>query len=463
MLVDDEDIVLQGLTRFVNWEEHGFTVAGASTSVARALTVLESEPIDLVITDIQMPIQNGIDLMRILSTEYSAIKSIVLSSHSEFSYAQQAMRLGALDYLTKPINFKSMKELLGKLKEMLDKERIAESEQVQELLAHSLIMNLVNGYPYNEVRATTYLNVTCPITVIQIMMFEEIKKMNEVIHKFKKIFHPCQIISHKTQELLIVLESSYNPEVLSNELSTFCEEYLPGKRLCIGVSEEHIGYWEVRKAVLEARKAMRFQNARNSQDILLYKQIKLLYTESTDINSKLIPELIVLLITPEKRSEFMPTLKIVLQSFEEDSDLLLENIQRFCTELLMEMDAPIQNLPLPDYQSHVQLSNILMEIFSQKDAHEISKHIITYFERILEKLTLVDESQMAGELITQVKKYMELHFSENLTLNILSEQFYINPVYLSRLFKKKTNVKFIDYLTSLRINKAKELLSELIS
>lgn len=459
LLVDDEDIVLQGLMRFVNWEEHGFTVAGMSTSVARALTVLESESIDLVITDIQMPIQDGIDLMRILNMEYSTIKSIVLSSHSEFSYAQQAMRLGALDYLTKPVNFKSMKKLLGNLKEMLDKERIIENEQVQELLTRSLIMNLVNGYPYNESRVAAYLNVTCPITVIQIMVFEEVEKMSEVTHELKKRFHPCQIISHKPQELLIVLESSYNPEVLSSELLAFREEYLLGKRLYIGVSEEHTGYFEIRKAVLEASKAMRFQNARNSEDVLLYKQIKLLYTESTDINHKLIPELIELLITPEKRSEFMPTLKVVLQSFEEDSDLLMENVQRFCTELLMEMDAPIQSLLLPDYQSHVQLSNILINVFSQSDVQEISNHITIYFERILDKLTRVDESQMAGELITQVKKYMELHFSEDLTLNILSEQFYINPVYLSRLFKQKANINFIDYLTSLRMNKAKELLS----
>lgn len=460
MLVDDEDIVLQGLMRFVNWEEHGFTVVGASTSVARALTVLESEPIDLVITDIQMPIQNGIDLMRILKAEYVTTKSIVLSSHSDFSYAQQAMRLGALDYLTKPVNFKSMKVLLGKLKEKLDQEQANEDEQVQEFLARSLIMNLVNGYPYNEDRATTYLNVTCRIRVIQIMMFEEINKMHGVIDRFKKTFHPCQIISHKPEELLIVLESSYNPEVLIRKISSFREEHLPDKRFCIGISEEHSGYFEVREAVLEASKAMRFQNARKSEEVLLYQKIKSLYTESTDINSKFIPELIELLTTPEKRPQLIPRLQVILQSLEGNSALLVENVQRFCTELLMEMDAPIQSFQLPEFQSHVQLSNILMEVFGQEDIREISNHIIIYFERILEKLALVDESQKAGELITQIKRYVELHFSENLTLDVLSEKFYIHPVYLSRLFKKKANIKFIDYLTSLRMNKAKELLDQ---
>lgn len=154
LLVDDEERVTQGMARFVPWEETGFSVVGCATSVARALVFVEKEPVDLVITDIQMPVQSGLDLIRLMKPTYPQTKYVILSAYSEFSYAQEALRLGAFDYLTKPINFGQMKTLLLKLREQLDAERRrGEGNDTRELFARTLVMNFANGYPYDVRRA----------------------------------------------------------------------------------------------------------------------------------------------------------------------------------------------------------------------------------------------------------------------------------------------------------------------
>ncbi len=148
LLVDDEEMVTQGLSRFVKWEQAGFMVAGTATSVAGALDLLEKEPVDLVITDVQMPGQNGLDLIEIMNERYPQIKTIILSGYSEFSYAQKAIRLGALDYLTKPINFSAMMDLLQQVKKKLDEEKrqSGQDDQMRELLSNTMILNIANDW-----------------------------------------------------------------------------------------------------------------------------------------------------------------------------------------------------------------------------------------------------------------------------------------------------------------------------
>ncbi|MEG3074264.1 MAG: helix-turn-helix domain-containing protein, partial [Ruthenibacterium sp.] len=83
-----------------------------------------------------------------------------------------------------------------------------------------------------------------------------------------------------------------------------------------------------------------------------------------------------------------------------------------------------------------------------------------YLERLFAILREQDETRQTAELIDRVKNYIQEHFAENLTLTVLSELFYICPAYLSRLFKKKTGVNFVEYLTNLRITKGKEFLAD---
>ncbi len=463
LLVDDEAMVTQGLTRFVNWEEAGYTVAGTATSVAKALDFLEQEPVDLVITDVQMPVQNGLDLLRILKEKYPRIKTTILSGYSEFSYAQQALRLGALDYLTKPINFSALKSLLAEVKIRLDEEhqRSGADSRMQELLTQTLILNLANGLPYDETRAAVCLDVSCPITVVRLAGREKGNLPEHLMQELKERFAPCQVVSPSGAELLLVLEGTRAVNQLCKELGTLTEQaMICGMPLCVGISEPCSGYPQLRAAVMQAGKAMRYQKARTSAGVLLYTQVQEMFMGSDVSSDTMIRRLIEVFSTPELRAQMLPEFRTAFSSMEAMPNGSLTSLKRFCTELLVELDGPIQDMNLSDYPRHNRLSETLMDVLSAKTAPDILGYMTEYLEQILERVQVLDESQRAGELIDRVKEYIKGHFAENLTLAVLSEIFYVCPAYLSRLFKKKTGINFVDYLTKLRIERAKELLAD---
>lgn len=103
LIVDDEEIVCRGLARFVKWDNYGFEVAGTASGGEEALSLLKKKHIDVVFMDIRMPGMTGLELLKILRKEYPDIRSVILSGYSDFSYAQEAIRSGAIDYLTKPV------------------------------------------------------------------------------------------------------------------------------------------------------------------------------------------------------------------------------------------------------------------------------------------------------------------------------------------------------------------------
>ncbi len=461
LLVDDEEMVTQGLSRFVHWEEEGYIVAGTATSVARALVFLENESVDLVITDIQMPVQNGLDLIRILKEKYPHIKTIILSGYSEFSYAQEALRLGAIDYLTKPINFGAMKTVLHKLRETLEKEQPSENDtQMREMLAHTLIMNFANGYPYDESRAATCLNSHCPITVVRIVSHNKSSLPQSLPLEFQEYFTPCQIVSLGEDEIFAVLEGERIAFDLSKALADFSEKTACNLPLCIGVSEQQPRYSQLRTGALQAAKAMRYQNARSGGGVMLYQQVRKMFVSYGGASDTAIPHLVELLSTPEKRSQLVVEFSNTLSAMETQPSFSLTKAQHFCIELLVELDTPVQQLALPDYPRHIILSDVLMDVLASKNILEINNCVTQYLQQLVDKILQVDEAKFTGELIDRIKDYIQNHFAENLTLAVLSELFYVSPVYLSRLFKRKTGTNFVEYLTALRMEKAKIFLAD---
>ena len=110
LLVDDERIAVQGMLRGVDWKRCGIDGEILTAYNARqAMAVLEENPVSLILCDIEMPGENGIQLLRQVSTRWPKIACILLTCHAEFTYAQEALRLGCLDYILKPAEIHSEK------------------------------------------------------------------------------------------------------------------------------------------------------------------------------------------------------------------------------------------------------------------------------------------------------------------------------------------------------------------
>lgn len=101
LIVDDDKLARKGLIAIMDWEKYGFKVAGDVQNGRKALEFLRTHPVDIVFTDIDMPEIDGLELMQMCKEEFPDIKFVIFSVYENFSYAQTAIRMGALDYISK--------------------------------------------------------------------------------------------------------------------------------------------------------------------------------------------------------------------------------------------------------------------------------------------------------------------------------------------------------------------------
>lgn len=127
LVVDDESVIRSGIERTIRnqFPEHGVFLAGSPEG---AVDLLKTETIDLVLTDVLMPGMTGLELMEISRKSHAHVKWVVISAYSEFAYAREAVRLGAKDYLLKPIGKDSLIQLIAKLGEEIAEENARNQE-----------------------------------------------------------------------------------------------------------------------------------------------------------------------------------------------------------------------------------------------------------------------------------------------------------------------------------------------
>lgn len=114
LLVDDEELALQGMEQGVAWERLGVTKLYKADGMDSALELLGTYRIDLMICDIEMPGGSGLELIQKVCREYPGMICIFYTCHADFDYCREAMRLGALDYVLKPIPYNELEEILQK-------------------------------------------------------------------------------------------------------------------------------------------------------------------------------------------------------------------------------------------------------------------------------------------------------------------------------------------------------------
>ncbi|MHA2856045.1 response regulator transcription factor [Paenibacillus lautus] len=101
LIVDDDKLVRKGLMSFLPWESFGMRVVGEAANGEKALDFLKANRVDLLMTDLAMPVMSGIELIRVVRKQYPNIAIAVLTLHQDFEYIQEALRLGAIDYIAK--------------------------------------------------------------------------------------------------------------------------------------------------------------------------------------------------------------------------------------------------------------------------------------------------------------------------------------------------------------------------
>lgn len=147
LLVDDERIIREGIAVIIDWERYGFLLIGTAQNGVEALEIIRQESPEVVITDLKMPVLNGLELIAKVKPELPETVFIILSGYGEFEMAREAMRYGVRYYLLKPCNETKIIEILNEIKaELLQKE-----EKEQFFKENHVNLGKVNQTTHNKI------------------------------------------------------------------------------------------------------------------------------------------------------------------------------------------------------------------------------------------------------------------------------------------------------------------------
>lgn len=119
MLVEDDRAIRYVYSRLETWGRQGFYIECEAGNGSQAITLLKNHPVDIIFTDIRMPLMNGIVMMKEIKKTFPDVLFVLISSYNEFEYAREGLKLGALDYISKPLEEKELEEVLRKADKIL--------------------------------------------------------------------------------------------------------------------------------------------------------------------------------------------------------------------------------------------------------------------------------------------------------------------------------------------------------
>lgn len=143
LIVDDDKLVRKGLISSMPWATFDMTVVGEANNGETALRFLEENEVDLMMVDLAMPVMSGIELMRIVSQRYSQIQFVVLTFHQDFIYIQEALRLGAADYIAKEqLEKERFDEILQRISELIQRNKQKNRSLLPDALSQTYLSDL---------------------------------------------------------------------------------------------------------------------------------------------------------------------------------------------------------------------------------------------------------------------------------------------------------------------------------
>lgn len=487
MIVDDEMLARVGIKSLIRWEENGFIVAGEAENGRKAYEWLMDNPVDIVITDIKMPIMNGIELISNVRKHYPDIKFLVLSSFDDFEYVREALKNGAEDYFIKlQMNPEELLDQLKKIAEKLDHENVQKKQERNDrirakeisLLRDNFFKDLVYGWIHTEVEYHQRMReaeLALPEGLRVSLMFQtdgmeiyerygedEIHLLNYAILNIlneissdQKYSFPLSIQAKEfivlyfapshIAEIEDALEQAYQ---LADTIKEALKKYL-NFSVCIAVSEPVTTFLDIKQSYRQALEALSFRYSYAGGTTILYREIKSLTgtLEATDI-AKEIRNLELYLGRREDNNviKVIEHIKHLLGSLNGHS---LNSLKVYC--------APIPFLLSSRWGEDA--SSWMDGHLKRMDKWSVRTDIIKWLETIQEEWiqgmgTISDSSR----LIHSAMRFIQKNYSNSVTLESVAEYLKLSPSYLSNLFKKETGQNFIDYLTNIRVEQAKILL-----
>lgn len=465
IVVDDKKAIRQGLEKHIPWEKLGYQLAGTASSAQEAIQLIESNCIDVLLTDIVMPDMTGLELIYFAKLINPDIKVIILSAYDRFDYAQRAISLGAQCYLTKPVDLEELQKELLSLKQALEEaDRARRQNRLLMEVAREQFFDQLLSEKWaedQEIRnRAAQLQLSFGAGNFVVLAAEthpgEISSAEVWDSLSAFLLELGEVTSLETKEHAVVYLLFARKQLPEEELARFCAARKDA-RLSIGISSPYFNLTMIATAYKEAQKALEFRIMQKQSSVFYYPRIRTLFQKSGELS-------------PEQEQELIGALS------EGRIDLLQQALRQILREKSVAF-AP--DSPGDIYVTIISLINHYMEqsigtteqdadetrqlirtILSKRSAEEMTQYLMEYTEHCFARLHS-NRRTVSNQIVERAMAYIREHYSEDITLKKLSEEVYVNPMYLSRLFKEKAGISYIDYLTEIRIDNAKRLLNDL--
>ncbi|MBI3170733.1 MAG: response regulator [Chloroflexi bacterium] len=477
-LVEDEVVTREGIRDNVDWRASGFEFCGEASDGEMALPLLRTAKPDVLITDIKMPFIDGLQLSKIMRERMPWVKVIILSGHDEFEYAQQAIKLGVTDYLLKPITVQNLQSALQKLTAQLDDERKEREnlkrlqEQAEENRAtlrerflFKLIVGAVSPAEAVENGQLLELNLIARHYLVMILKIEPDDRSGQPEHDgYQQIQNMVVGLIEKDPDIfvlkrdwgdLVLIFKGHTLEYLEESRDSLLDEIRRevGKtryKLTIGMGTAKNRIADICQSFIEA--LTRIQNPPGDEDSSLHQPLERMELLKVD---KVAVENYLHSGKREGFDEFFNAYLLPLSEAALKSNLIKNYI---FVDVVLAIAKLVDDLGGEVDKVIPELNSIELIMSNIKTIEELRAHV---YKIIMTALAYRD-GQPKGQykdLIRQAKEYIERHYTDpDLSLNIVAARANLSASHFSVVFSQETAQNFKEYLTEVRINKAKELL-----
>lgn len=492
-LVEDEVVMRNGIKKNIPWEQEGFEFVGEASDGELAYPLIKKEKPDILITDIRMPFMDGLELSRLVKKELPQIKIIILSGYNEFDYAKTAINIGVTDYLLKPISSAKLLEAVKKVGDMIEKEqdnarliKRYEKEMEENILQEkhklwgALASNRLSTMELLEKGQRLGIDFTA--SAYQVFLFklmqegdatgcsEELNRASEKVNDLAGSWEYVLSFDRSPEGWAFLIKGESAEEVQNTYLETRKEllelvesyprvEYFGG----IGNVVHRIG--DIQTSYKEAARAFSsrfFLDANQIADSAEMVKVQAEHDGKIDVTKMLSKkrehELVERFLkngTIEEVDSFLDELfqnigeqncksllyrqYVVMDLFFCASDFLgnleidIENLPEACRDInqIVEKAGDAENL-------RYQIGNLFTETMQLRDGHSKKKY---------------------SKLLEDAKAFIDANYKhDEMSLNTVAAQVNISPSYFSTIFSSEMGQTFVEYLTHVRLEKAKELL-----
>lgn len=432
----------------IDWAEYDVELVGTAADGEEALIMFHEHRPDIVFTDIRMPGKDGLQVIEEILKEAPETQCIVFSGFNEFDYVKKALRLGVVDYLEKPITIPIIKEALEKtLTRITQQETVnvlkdnSQKERLEKVTLHLLLgkgdayqWGELFGQEEKELEGVTVLALSSPVPLPEPMEGHRVIPLQNGI-----------------ENLLVLCHLVKDEENLWSTLRKWTEEV----GVTVGSGKTYSNLQDIHKSYHEALHALRYAQFMNELDWYRFEDIGEHPSYSTDLSKH--EQAVMFHIRAGDKEGLLEQLNNLVSQIESrrlHPDIIERDILKLVylgLEVLKETGFD-PNKTWPNYMPH-------LDIRKRQTKEDMFAWVFDQLEKIMDASINI-RSTYKHEAVERACSFIQANFTRDLTLQDVSEHVGMNATYLSLLFKEEMGESYIKYLTHLRMEKAKQLLTE---